>query len=246
MYCINRENCIMLKLRFKISIVIPCFNEELSLKKLVDNCLEYLNNDVEIILVDNGSTDNTFNSLLSLNLPPNIIPIRVEENIGYGNGILFGLKHAKGEVLSWTHADLQTDISDVLTGFNRFEKELMNMNCMVKGERKNRNVIDFFFTFSMGIYSSILLNKWMWDINAQPKIFHREFFNKFDKTPLDFSLDLYLIYFFKSNNLDVKTFPVTFNKREYGEAKGGGTFKGKIKLIIRTLNYIHKLKKNLN
>ena len=94
----------------KLSIIIPCFNEELSLNKLVNNCLEYINNDVEIILVDNGSTDNTFESLLSFSLPFNLIPIRVEKNIGYGNGILCGLKEAKGEVLSWTHADLQTDV----------------------------------------------------------------------------------------------------------------------------------------
>jgi len=230
----------------KLSIIIPCYNEELSLKKLVDNCLEYINNDVEIILVDNGSSDNTFESLLSLSLPPNIVPVRVEENLGYGNGILYGLNLAKGEVLSWTHADLQTDVSDVLTGFKKFKNQLISKSCMVKGERKNRNLLDFFFTFSMGIYSSIILNKWMYDINAQPKIFHRSFLNEFHNPPLDFSLDLFLIYFFKSKNIEVNSLPVLFNKRKYGEAKGGGSFKGKIKLVIRTLNYIHKLKKNLN
>jgi glycosyltransferase involved in cell wall biosynthesis len=229
----------------KLSIIIPCFNEELSLKKLVENCLEYIKNDVEIILVDNGSTDNTFDSMLNLNLPPNIIPIRVEKNIGYGGGILCGLKEARGEVLSWTHADLQTDVSDVLKGFKKFENELIGKRCMVKGERKKRNLLDFFFTFTMGVYSSILLNKWMYDINAQPKIFHRSFLGEFETPPLDFSLDLYLFYYFKSKNIQVKTFPVNFNKREYGEAKGGGSFKGKIKLIARNLNYIHKLKKNL-
>ena len=229
----------------KLSIIIPCFNEELSLKKLVDNCLEYINDDIEILLVDNGSVDNTFNALLNLNLPSNIVPIRVEKNIGYGNGILFGLKHAKGEIVSWTHADLQTDVSDVLRGFNLFEKELISRNCMVKGVRKNRNILDAFFTFSMGVYSSILLSTWMYDINAQPKIFHREFLKEFRNPPLDFSLDLYLVHFFKSNKMAVKTFPVIFNKRLYGEAKGGGSFKGKYKLILRTLKYIRKLKKNL-
>ena len=230
----------------KLSIIIPCYNEELSLNKLVDNCLTNINDDIEIILVDNGSTDNTFESLLSLSLPSNLIPVRVEKNIGYGNGILYGLNLAKGEVISWTHADLQTDVSDVIKGFKRFENELLNKKCMVKGERKNRKLLDFFFTFAMGIYSSIILNKWMYDINAQPKIFHRSFLNEFDNPPLDFSLDLFLIYFFKSKNIKVNSFPVLFNKREYGEAKGGGTFKGKINLIIRTLKYIHKLKRNLN
>ena len=56
----------------KLSIIIPCYNEELSLDKLVDNCLSNINDNVEIILVDNGSTDSTFKSLINLNLPYNI------------------------------------------------------------------------------------------------------------------------------------------------------------------------------
>ena len=230
----------------KLSIIIPCYNEELSLNKLVDNCLEHINDNIEILLVDNGSTDNTFNSLVNLNLPFNIIPLRIEKNVGYGDGILYGLRHAKGEILSWTHADLQTDVSDVIVGFNQFEEELIKKKCMVKGVRKNRNIIDSFFTFLMGVHSSIILNTWMYAINAQPKMFHKSFMDDFDNPPLDFSLDLFLIYFFKSKKIDIKTFPVFFNIREYGEAKGGGTFKGKIKLIKRTLLYIRTLKKTIN
>ena len=159
----------------KLSIIIPCYNEELSLNKLVENCLSNINDNIEIILVDNGSTDSTFKSLINLNLPYNIIPLRIEKNKGYGDGILQGLKHAKGEIVSWTHADLQTDVSDVIIGFNQFEENLINKRCMVKGIRKNRNIIDSFFTFSMGVYSSIVIGKWMYDINAQPKMFHRSF-----------------------------------------------------------------------
>ena len=230
----------------KLSIIIPCYNEELSLNKLVDNCLSSINDNVEIILVDNGSTDSTFKSLINLNLPHNIIPLRIDKNIGYGDGVLHGLKHSKGEIVSWTHADLQTDVLDVIVGFNQFEENLINKKCMVKGVRKNRNIIDSFFTFSMGVYSSIVIGTWMYDINAQPKMFHRTFMDEFEDAPLDFSLDLYLIHFFKNKNIKIKTFPVFFNIRRYGEAKGGGTFKGKIKLIKRTLNYIKTLKKNIN
>jgi glycosyltransferase involved in cell wall biosynthesis len=230
----------------KLSIIIPCYNEELSLNKLVDNCLSNIHDNIEIILVDNGSTDSTFESLINLNLPNNIIPLRIEKNIGYGDGILQGLKHSTGEIVSWTHADLQTDVSDVIIGFNKFEDNLINKDCMVKGIRKNRNIIDSFFTFSMGLYSSIVIGTWMYDINAQPKIFHRSFMDEFEDPPLDFSLDLFLMHFFKRKKIKIKTFSVFFNKRKYGEAKGGGTFKGKMKLIKRTLSYIRTLKQNIN
>jgi len=229
----------------KISIIIPCYNEELSIKKLVNNCLENIHDQIEIILVDNGSSDNTFEILKGLNLPFNIIPLRLNNNIGYGNGIMAGLKQSKGEIVSWTHADLQTDISDIIRGYNLYKKELLNKTCVVKGERKKRNIIDSFFTFSMSVYSSILLGKWLYDINAQPKIFHRSFLEKFEKAPLDFSLDLYVLYFFSLNKINIKSIPVFFNKRQFGVSKGGGTLKGKFKLIKRTLSYIHHLKKSL-
>ena len=230
----------------KLSIIIPCYNEELSIKQLVCNCIDNIDEEIEILLVDNGSNDKTFKILNSLSLPKNIIPLRIENNIGYGNGILFGLKKAKGEILSWTHADLQTDISDVIIGFKKFKTSLLNKECIVKGVRKNRNLFDEFFTFSMGIYCSIVLKKWLYDINAQPKIFHKEFFKEMKgEAPLDFSLDLYIIHFFKKKNLKINTFPVFFKERKYGIAKGGGTFKGKIKLIKRTFSYIHALNKNL-
>ena len=230
----------------KLSIIIPCYNEKSSIEDLVKNCIENINDKMEVLLVDNGSSDNTFQVLSNLNLPKNIIPLRVEKNKGYGNGILFGLNHSRGEIVSWTHADLQTDISDVTRGYKLYKEELINKTSIVKGVRKKRNLFDFFFTFTMGIYSSIILKKWMYDINAQPKIFHRTFLDEFENAPLDFSLDLFLIHFFKNKNIKIKTFPVFFNKRKYGEAKGGGTFKGKLKLIKRTLSYIRTLKQNLN
>ena len=226
----------------QLSIIIPCYNELLSLETLLNKCLKIINDEIEIILVDNGSVDGSYEYLLKCNLPKNIIPIRIEKNSGYGNGILTGLNHSKADLVSWTHADLQTDLSDVIEGYNLYKNELLNKICLVKGERKNRNIIDSFFTFSMGIYSSIILKTWLYDVNAQPKIFHRSFLDKFKSPPLDFSLDLFILYYFKSQKLEVKSFPVYFNKRKFGEAKGGGYFKGKIKLIKRTFFYIHKLR----
>ena len=226
----------------QLSIIIPCYNELLSLESLLNKCLKIINDEIEIILVDNGSVDGSYKYLLKCNLPKNIIPIRIEKNSGYGNGILTGLNHSEADLVSWTHADLQTDLSDVIEGYNLYKNELLNKICLVKGERKNRNIIDSFFTFSMGIYSSIILKTWLFDVNAQPKIFHRSFLDKFKSPPLDFSLDLFILYYFKSQKLEVKSFPVYFNKRKFGEAKGGGSFKGKIKLIKRTFSYIHKLR----
>jgi glycosyltransferase involved in cell wall biosynthesis len=230
----------------KLSIIIPCYNESESVEILVNKCKQIQDSDIEIILVDNGSTDNTHETLTNLNVSKQINSIRIDKNIGYGNGILKGLEKAKGNIVSWTHADLQTDIFDVIKAFKIYEKELTNQLCLVKGERKKRNFLDAFFTFSMGLYCSIVLRKWFYDINAQPKVFHRKFLKKFKNPPKDFSLDLFVLHFFKTNKIKIRSFPVSFDKRKFGEAKGGGTFRGKLKLIKRTLIYVNKLNKEVN
>jgi len=230
----------------KLSVVIPCYNESESLAELTSKIEELITDEIEFILVNNGSTDETLKVIRRLKLHKNIRIINIKNNIGYGNGIVTGLRESKGNIISWTHADLQTSLKDVLKGYNHYKDELNNKTCIVKGERKKRNFFDSFFSFSMAIYCSIVLKKWFYDINAQPKIFHRSFLRKFNNIPLDFSLDLYVLYFFQTTNLSVKSFPVYFNKRKYGNSKGGGTLFGKIKLIKRTLKYIHKLKKTIN
>jgi hypothetical protein len=95
----------------------------------------------------------------------------------------------------------------------------------------------------MQVYCTIFLKTKLDDINAQPKLFSRNFYEKsFKNPPLDFSLDLFLLL--KAQR--IKTVNVFFHKRKFGESKGGGTIKGKIKLISRTISYIKKIKTTIN
>ena len=95
----------------KLSLVIPCYNEAANLPLLLERYKALTaRSDAEVILVDNGSTDNSPDVLAAL-LPsyPGCRSVRVERNQGYGYGILQGLRAAQGEILAWTHADMQTD-----------------------------------------------------------------------------------------------------------------------------------------
>ena len=83
------------------------------------------------------------------------------------------------------------------------------------------------------------------DINGQPKMFHRSFLEKLPEPPLDFSLDLYLLFQARYHGIPILEHPVRFRRRLHGVAKGGGTLKGKWKLILRTWNYMLKLKQVL-
>lgn len=233
-----------------LSIVIPCYNESKSLPRLFEACYVACKGrcDIQFVFVNNGSNDDTQNvleNLLSLEKYSFGKSVLVPFNKGYGFGILQGLYMADGLILSWTHADLQTDPKDVVSAYDQYRKELEANSCIVKGERKKRKLFDNIFTAGMSFLSSIILKQKLWDINAQPKIFNRIFLANMKNAPFDFSLDLYLLFVANRLKYNINKFPVYFSKREFGEAKGGGTIKGKFKLINRTLNYVIELRNDI-
>lgn len=234
-----------------LGISVPCYNEYKNIPIVIEAFDKITNSysHVNVVLVDNGSTDETKDllpSMIQSKNNPRLKTVRIEKNIGYGNGILEGLKQLDSSILSWTHADLQTDPEDIIKAYNlyiKISKEKNDRNYLIKGKRKKRNVLEATFTFGMQIISFIFLKTYLSDINAQPKVFPREFYNLHlsKDAPKDFSLDLFALYTAKKNNIKIKTIPVYFNKRIHGEAKGGGSWQGRIRLILRTLKYILKL-----
>lgn len=232
-----------------LSIILPCYNESENLHHIFKSIIEIISSrkDVEIVLVDNGSTDNSSNLLQEFEtslISENVKVISINKNIGYGHGIMTGLKNANGTVLAWTHADLQTDIFDVCNAYEHFISYNENQY-FLKGKRVNRTFVDSFFTFGMSMFATLLLKKKLFDINAQPKMFYREFYLSLDKAPNDFSLDLYFLHESQAKGLKLIEYPVIFGKRKYGLAKGGGSLRGKLRLSKRTLKYIINLKSTL-
>jgi glycosyltransferase involved in cell wall biosynthesis len=231
--------------RMRFSLIIPCYNEADNLPILLERCAGFASApNVEVILVDNGSTDNSPVVLREL-LPryEACRSIRVEKNQGYGFGVLSGLKAADGEILGWTHADMQTDPIDSLRGLALFER--YGPNIFVKGRRYGRPITDVVFTIGMSIFETMLLGKRLWDINAQPTMFSRHFFSTWIAPPHDFSLDLYAYFRARAAGLPVHRFPVRFGARAHGVSHWNVNWAGKRKFIRRTLDFSLELKKSL-
>jgi glycosyltransferase involved in cell wall biosynthesis len=230
----------------RLSLVIPCYNEAANLPLLLERCKELaVRPYVEVVLVDNGSTDNTAEILQNL-LPkyPGCRSIRVEKNRGYGFGIVSGLRAAEGQILGWTHADMQTDPQDVFLGLGLFEKH--GDDIFVKGRRYGRPFMDVVFTVGMSVFETLLLARPMWDINAQPTMFPRSFFDDWETPPEDFSLDLFTYYQAQSNDLKVYRFPVRFGERAHGVSHWNVNWAAKWKFIRRTIDFSLQLKKKIS
>lgn len=229
-----------------LSIVIPCYNEEKNIPLLVEKLASIgLPESVEIILVNNGSTDNSHVVFDSLDGQyPFLKCVHVAVNQGYGYGILQGLATAQGRYIGWTHADLQTDPGDILKVLHYIEQDTTN-TLFIKGVRKNRPLGEQFFSLGMGLFESLYFGAHMNEINAQPTVFSKTFYQTWEQPPYDFSLDLYAYYFAKKSKLTFQRFDVLFPERIHGESSWNTGFKEKMKFIKRTLSYSRKLKRDI-
>ena len=138
----------------KLSIVVPCYNESKNIPLILSGFEQVIQrDDVEVVLVNNGSTDNSQEILETL-LPKYSFArlANVEENQGYGYGILYGLKQATGTYIGWTHADMQTDPGDVIKALEIIEKSSETESIYVKGDRKGRPFFDQIFTSGMSLF----------------------------------------------------------------------------------------------
>nr|WP_178089002.1 glycosyltransferase family 2 protein [Pseudomonas quercus] len=227
-------------------MVIPCYNEAKNIPLLLERCsLLVQEADIEIVIVDNGSSDNSA-SLLEELLPnyERCRSVRVPVNKGYGYGILEGLRSANGQIIGWTHADLQTDPCDVLNAIEIFENSASPL--FVKGKRYGRPAADVIFTIGMSAFETILLQRPFWDINAQPTLFPKSFFLNWDEAPHDFSLDLYAYYKSKDCGLETRRFDVRFGERAHGVSHWNVNWQAKLKFIRRTVGFSLQLRKGLN
>lgn len=105
---------------YKLSIIIPCFNEENNIAQVIEEtlkCMEELSYSIEIVVIDDGSSDNTYkianeyaNNIRNLKL------IKHEENKGFGAAFWTGVLNAEGEYLVLVPGDGESNIRDALYG----------------------------------------------------------------------------------------------------------------------------------
>lgn len=124
----------------RLSVVAPCFNEGQGLaelhRRVTTVCREVAGDDYEILLVDDGSSDDTWKMMAALAMrDPHVMAINLTRNYGHQVALTAGLDHCSGERILIIDADLQ-DPPELLPQM----MSLMNEGAdVVYGQRRSRS-----------------------------------------------------------------------------------------------------------
>lgn len=232
----------------KISIVIPCYNEAENIEELIVKIKDIndRNTDINFILVNNGSKDNTYELLKKYSKEYAFIKIiNVDTNQGYGYGLIRGLEESDGEFVGWIHADMQLAPINLINIVYKLKENNYEKNIFIKGKRSGRPLIDKIFTFGMSLFESILFKTRLYDIGAIPVLFHRDMIKYIDKAPKDFSIELYFYYIAKSVGKKIIRVPIVLSERKAGKSSWNNGIISKFRQSFRIIKASINIKKYL-
>ena len=166
----------------QLSIVIPLFNEQDSLTELTESIQSIVLNqglDYEIILIDDGSTDNSWSIITNIcSKYSNIKGIRFLRNFGKSQALAAGFKLCKGEVVITMDADLQDDPNEIP---DLYKKIALSNFDLVSGWKKKRydslifkNIPSKIFNWAARKTSGIKLNDFNCGIKAYKNVVIKE------------------------------------------------------------------------
>ena len=235
-----------LEKKISTSIVVPVLNEEQSLEILYEeintsmsaliDCSEY-----EIIFVDDGSTDNSWQieKKLAAKYPKKVRAIRLKKNFGKATALNVGFKNSKNEIVITLDADLQDDPKEI----HKFIKEINKGFDFVSGWKKDRKdpitktLPSKVFNRVTRIISGIKLN----DFNCGFKAYRRKILENLN---LYGELHRYIPIFAFNLGYSISEIEVKHQARKFGHSKYGLSrfIKGFIDLItvVATTKYLNR------
>lgn len=143
----------------KISIIIPVYNNEKYLSKCLDSCVNQTMQHIEIICVDDCSTDASYKVLMKYRkIDSRIKVLRQEKNNKQGAARNKGLKIAKGEYVWFVDSDDYIDVNACQILYDIIKKINVDllMFCAMRFVEKDTNVV---FSFDKYCYQRIQINK---------------------------------------------------------------------------------------
>lgn len=224
----------------QVSLAIPCYNEAAVIRSTVLRLVQAfreIRTSLELVLVDNGSTDGTgqiIDKLIQDGLP--IVKRTIPVNQGYGHGILTGLEACSGRIIGFLHADGQCDSRDVAkvcdVALNLQTPMLVKIRRRFRMEGLRRK----FTSLAYNIIMNILFPKiGSLDVNGSPKVFPREYLERMEIQSRDWFIDPEMMVRAKAVGLPIMEFNVMWQVRPGGQSNVDASTS--IEFIFNLLKY---------
>lgn len=177
-----------------LSLVMPCYNEEQVVEYTITRLVDAFANSrygLQLVPVDNGSRDRTGDILLQLATRyPNVNPHTLEQNQGYGGGLLSGVPLCAGAWIGFIPADGQVDAEDVVRLFDALATAPEPM----LGKVRRRFRMDGLWRKVVSVSYNLMV-RLLWprlgsiDVNGTPKILPRDLLQAMQLKSRDWFLD---------------------------------------------------------
>ena len=231
-------------------IIIPAYNEEENIANVVKewhNVVNTINKESKLVIIDDGSKDNTYNKLLKLKKKYSQLEVITKQNGGHGATVLYGYKYAlnqKADYIFQTDSDGQT----IATEFWQFWNERKNYNAII-GSRKQRQdgMSRIFVTKVLKMVLFCVFHTKVEDANTPFRLIEKNILKECIKDiPNDFNLSnvLLSILLIRKDQEKVKFIPITFRPRQGGI--NSINFKKIIKIGLEAVKDFRQIKKSLN
>ena len=206
----------------KISIIIPCYNEYSTIKKIIDKINNQKTFDKEIIVIDDCSSDGTIEILSNLKDQINSLTLN-KKNYGKGYCIKKGIEIASGDIILIQDADLEYDPND----YEKLLNPIMNNNAdVVYGSRfigsDQKRVL--FFWHSLGnkfltLLSNMLTNLNLTDMECCYKAFKTEVIKNINLKENRFGFEPEITAKISKKDIRIYEVGIKYFGRKYSEGK---------------------------
>ena len=207
-----------------ISILIPSFNEEKTILNVLNRISETMVSSVnyEVIIINDGSTDNTLN-LLEQNKDLYNQLITYEKNCGKGNAIQRGLEVSKGKYIFFQDADLEYDpieINKFINLINRFEPDLIIGSRLNYPEyTRSHNILNKFGNMVITLIFNLFYNTTFTDIYSCYACFKKDLLNEKNLKTKGFEQHAEILCKVIRKGKKFYEIPISYNGRTHEEGK---------------------------
>jgi glycosyltransferase involved in cell wall biosynthesis len=208
----------------KLSIIIPCYNEENTLKSILDKVSNQNFIEKEIIVIDDFSTDNSRKILTNYRQDQENFKIIFNlKNKGKGYSIRQGLKLATGDIILIQDADLEYSPDD----YKNLIKPILDGNAdVVFGSRfigsQETRVLYFWHTLGnrfLTLLSNMLTNLNLTDMECCYKVFKKDVIKNINLKEDRFGFEPEITAKISKKNLRIYEIGVKYFGRKYEDGK---------------------------